>query len=197
MERKNNPIFVEVIQACEEKGLKILMGFKQHWNKELIAQFYAMVYFGYFMNERGQSERAMFWMTEGEQFQLSFSNFLTLFRLPHDETRRKLHDKGPLEVKRMAFMYPWNSKDSWGHVKDLYTYYSFLNRLFRKTLTPRDGNSSDTTAFQRNLMVATKPGEPPFNVGDFLWQEIKNSSENPQRLCSYSPYIRYIIKKVT
>jgi nucleoside diphosphate kinase len=42
-----------VIQACEEKGLKILMGFKQHWNKELIAQFYAMVYFGYFMNERG------------------------------------------------------------------------------------------------------------------------------------------------
>jgi nucleoside diphosphate kinase len=84
MERKNNPIFVKVIQACEEKGLKILMGFKQHWNKELIAQFYAMVYFGYFMNERGQSERAMFWMTEGEQFQLSFSNFLTLFRLPHD-----------------------------------------------------------------------------------------------------------------
>jgi hypothetical protein len=138
-----------------------------------------------------------FWMTEGEQFQFSFSNFLTLFRLPHDETRRKLHDKGPLEVKRMAFMYPWNSKDSWGHVKDLYTYYSVLNRLFRKTLTPRDGNSSDTTAFQRNLMVAMKPGEPPFNVGDFLWQEIKNSSENPQWLCSYSPYIHYIIKKFT
>jgi hypothetical protein len=37
----------------------------------------------------------------------------------------------------------------------------------------------------------------PFHVGDFLWQEIKNSSENPQRLCSYGPYISYIIKKVT
>jgi hypothetical protein len=84
-----------------------------------------------------------------------------------------------------------------GHVKGLYTYYSILDRLFRKTLTPRDGNTSDITAFQRNLMVAMKPGEPAFNVGDFLWQEIKNSSENPQRLCSYSPYISYIIKKVT
>jgi hypothetical protein len=26
---------------------------------------------------------------------------------------------------------------------------------------------------------------------------IKNSSENPQSLCSYGPYISYIIKKVT
>jgi hypothetical protein len=102
-----------------------------------------------------------------------------------------------LEAKRMAFMYPRNARDSWGHVKGLYTYYSILNRLFRKTLTPRDGNTSDITAFQRNLMVAMKPDEPAFNVGDFLWQEIKNSSENPQRLCSYGLYISYIIQKVT
>jgi hypothetical protein len=136
-------------------------------------------------------------MTEGEDHQLTFSNFLTLFRLPYDGFSRTLHDEGPLEAKRMTFMCPRNARDSWGHVKGLYTYYSILNRLFRKTLTPRDGNTSDITAFQRNLMVAMKPGEPTFNVGDFLWQEIKNSSENPQRLCSYGPYISYIIKKVT
>jgi hypothetical protein len=47
MERKNNHIFDEVIQDFEAKGIKVLMGFKQHWNKELIAQFYATVYFGY------------------------------------------------------------------------------------------------------------------------------------------------------
>jgi hypothetical protein len=75
MERKNNPIFDEVIQACEAKGIKALMGFKQHWNKELIAQFYATVYFGYVPKEDGWSDRAMFWMTEGESHHLSFSNF--------------------------------------------------------------------------------------------------------------------------
>jgi hypothetical protein len=51
MERKNNPIFDEVIQACGSKGIKVLMGFKQHWNKELIAQFYATIYFGYVLKE--------------------------------------------------------------------------------------------------------------------------------------------------
>jgi len=34
-------------------------------------------------------------------------------------------------------------------------------------------------------------------VGDFIWQEIKNLSENDQKICSYSPFIMYIIKKVT
>jgi hypothetical protein len=118
------------------------MGFKQHWNKEFIAQFYATVYFGYVLNENGQSERAMFWMTGGENHQLSLSSFLTYFRLPNDGFPQKLHDEGPLEAKRMAFMYPRNARDSWGHVKGLYTYYLILNHLFRKTLMPRDGNTS-------------------------------------------------------
>jgi hypothetical protein len=139
----------------------------------------------------------MFRMTGGEDHQLTFSNVLTLFRLPNDGFARKLHDVGLLEAKKMAFIYPRNARDSWGHVKGLYTYYSILNRLFRKKLMPRDGNTSDITAFQRNLMVAMKPGKLAFNVDDFLWQEVKNSFENPQRLCSYGPYNSYIIKKVT
>ena len=48
-------------------------------------------------------------------------------------------------------MYPRNMRGSWGKVSGLYTYYVVLNRLFRKTLTPRDGNTSDVTLFQRNL----------------------------------------------
>ena len=46
-------------------------------------------------------------------------------------------------------------------------------------------------------MAALRPGAPQFSVGDFIWQEIKNLSENPQKICSYSPYIMYMIKKVT
>ena len=46
-------------------------------------------------------------------------------------------------------------------------------------------------------MAAMRPGAPQFSVGDFIWQEIKNLSENPQKICSYSPYIMYMIKKVT
>jgi hypothetical protein len=46
MARKRNEIFRQVLDAREDKGIKGLMGFKQDWNKEIIAQFYATVYFG-------------------------------------------------------------------------------------------------------------------------------------------------------
>jgi hypothetical protein len=51
-------------------------------------------------------------MTKGEDHQLTFSYFLTLFRLPNDGFSQKLHDEGPLEAKRMAFMYPRNARDN-------------------------------------------------------------------------------------
>jgi len=46
-------------------------------------------------------------------------------------------------------------------------------------------------------MAAMRPRAPQFSVGDFIWQEIKNLYKNPQKICSYSPYIMYMIKKVT
>jgi hypothetical protein len=82
-------------------------------------------------------------------------------------------------------------------VKNLYTYYASLNRLLRVSITPRDGNPSEITKFQKNLMVALRLGAPEFSVGDFIWQEIKNLSEDPKNICSYSPYIMYMIEKVT
>ncbi|RLN08620.1 hypothetical protein C2845_PM11G02970 [Panicum miliaceum] len=42
-----------------------------------------------------------------------------------------------------------------------------------------------------------RPGSPQFSVGDFIWQEIKKVSENPQKICNYSRYIMYMIKKTT
>ena len=134
-------------------------------------------------------------MTAEEKQQITFPEFIDLSRLGNaDAELPKLHDVGVLETKEMHFMYPRNISGSWRKVSALYTYYAVLNRLFRKTLTPRDGN---TSYVQRNLMAAMRPGAPQFSVGDFIWQEIKNLFENPQKIGSYNPYIMYMIKKVT
>ncbi|KAG2612469.1 hypothetical protein PVAP13_4KG292105 [Panicum virgatum] len=159
MTRKNDPIFNEVIAACDEKRIKNLMGFKNKWNREIIAQFYVTVYFGY-----KDEERAMFWMTEDERYHITFPDFVSLFHLrAADIDYPKLHDGGILETKEMHFMYPKNMRGSWGKVKGLYTYYAVLNRLFMKALTPRDGNTSDVTLFHKNLMAAMRPGTPQFS----------------------------------
>ena len=119
-------------------------------------------------------------MTEEEKQQITFPEFIDLSRLGNaDAELPKLHDVGVLETKVMHFMYPRNMRGSWGKVSSLYTYYAALNRLFRKTSTPRDGNTSDVTLFQRNLIEAMRLGAPQFSVGDFIWQEIKNLSKNP------------------
>jgi hypothetical protein len=93
-------------------------------------------------------------------------------------------------------MYLIGELAKYGRVMNLYTYYAALNRLLRVSITPRDGNPSEITKFQKNMMVALRLGALEFSVGDFIWQEIKHLSEDPKKICSYSPYIMYIIEKV-
>jgi hypothetical protein len=93
-------------------------------------------------------------------------------------------------------MYPRGDHTFYGKVKNLYTYYAALNRLLRMSITSRDGNPSEITKFQKNLMVALWSGAPEFSVRDFIWQKIKHLSEDPKKICSYSPYIMYMIEKV-
>ena len=52
MERANDPLFQEIMSEYESKNIKALMGFQKDWNKEVIAEFYATVYFGYLGDER-------------------------------------------------------------------------------------------------------------------------------------------------
>jgi hypothetical protein len=68
MARRNDPILV--ISNCERQRVKKLMGFQQDWNKEIIAQFYAIVHFGHI-----GTERAMTWMTNGQRYSITFPRF--------------------------------------------------------------------------------------------------------------------------
>jgi hypothetical protein len=55
MDSKNDPIFTELITVCGHQRVKELMGFKQDWNMEIIAQFYATVHFDHIEGERAMT----------------------------------------------------------------------------------------------------------------------------------------------
>jgi hypothetical protein len=57
MESKHDPIFDSVIIACKAKHLRDIVASKKNWNNEVIAQFYATVYF----EEHGDT-RKLHWM---------------------------------------------------------------------------------------------------------------------------------------
>jgi len=165
----------EVAQMCEDRHIKDIMGFQHDWNKEVIAQFYATVYFGH--DPENGNKRTIYWMTEGHHYQCSYTSVCRYLRLDdQDVNRPMLHYDLPLSADQVRFMYPRDRIGNAGKVMGLYTYYSILNRLFRTTLTPRDGNPSDISAHAKNLMSRMQPDPRggDFSVADFIWEEIKH-----------------------
>jgi hypothetical protein len=57
MAEKKDPIFNQVIAACESRHIKKLKGFHYNWNIEVIAQFYSTLFI-----EEAENVRAMHWM---------------------------------------------------------------------------------------------------------------------------------------
>jgi hypothetical protein len=72
MAEQQDPIFNQVIAACESLHIKWIMGFHYDWNIEVIAQFYATLFF-----EEAGSVKAMHWMTEGEWYHITYDDFAT------------------------------------------------------------------------------------------------------------------------
>jgi hypothetical protein len=111
------------------------------WGSSMIGT----VYFGH--DPQNDNERTIYWMTKGQRYQCSFPTSCRYLGLDaEDVDRSKIHFDTPLSADQVTFMYPRDRVGDVGKVTGFYTYYSVLNRLFRKTLTPRDGNPSDISA---------------------------------------------------
>jgi hypothetical protein len=97
----------------------------------------------------------------------------------------------------MKLMYALRQEMNAGSTNSLYTYYSVLNGLFRKTICPRDGDPTNISQFAKNLLVNMSDGAPPFSVIHFVQEETKGISLNPQRNYAFAPYLIFIIGDVT
>jgi hypothetical protein len=97
----------------------------------------------------------------------------------------------------MKFMYALKQEGNTGAINGLYTFYSVLNMLFRKTICPRYGDPTNISQFAKNLLANMRDGAPPLSVMDFVWEEIKGISMNPQQTCGFTPYLIFMIEDVT
>jgi hypothetical protein len=77
-------------------------------------------------------------------------------------------------------------------------YYAYLNRLFRRTVTPREGDVTKIPTYNKNILATMAPNanEFEFSIFDFIWEEINAISENPLKSCGYAPYLMYMIERV-
>jgi hypothetical protein len=138
-------------------------------------------------------------MTEGRQYEITFEQFARLFGFgQHDANCIKIHFASCLDASRSRFIYPGNKRGSVGTTTDLLSFYAYLNCLFRRMMTLREGDSSNIPSYNWNLLVsmAPHPHEFEFSVFDFIWGEIKVISESPLKSCGYTPYIMHMIERV-
>jgi hypothetical protein len=140
----------------------------------------------------------MNWMTKGDWYHISYNDFTSRFSFGTANAHRpRLHIHNPLNKNEMKFMYSLRLEGNAGIINGLYTFYSVLNRLFRKTICPRDEDPTNISHFAKNLLANKRDGVPSFSVMDFVWEEIKDISMNPQKTCGFTPYLLFIIEDVT
>jgi hypothetical protein len=140
----------------------------------------------------------MHWMTKGDWFHISYDDFTSHFSFGAADARcQRLHLQNPLDENEMKFMYTPGLEGNAGIINGLYTFYSVLNGLFQKTVCPRDRDPTNISQLTKNLLGNMRNGAPSFSVMDFMWEEIKGISLNPQKTCGFAPYLMFIIEDVT
>jgi hypothetical protein len=110
-----------------------------------------------YVAERGNTNKFQ-WMAVGRRYEISFEQFARLLGCEqHDANHIKIHFGLRLDASKMRFMYPSNKRGSVGTTLDLLPFYAYLNHLFQRMLTPREGDSSNIPSFNQNLLVAMGP----------------------------------------
>jgi hypothetical protein len=131
-------------------------------------------------------------MTEGRWYEITFEPFAGLFGFGRNDTNCiKIHIASHLDGSRMRFMYPGSKRGSIGTTSDLLPFYVYLNHLFRRTMTPREGDSSNIPSYNRNLLVvmAPRPHGFEFFVFDFIWGRLRQYQRALSRVVDMHPIL--------
>jgi len=192
-EDMEDPIFNEIINVCKQKHIYRIMSFRYDWNIEVIAHFYATCYF-----ETRGDVRWVHWMTEGKWYKINYFEFGSLFGFEKsDYEHPRLHIGSPLPKEDMKDMYLPSRVWNYGEPKGLIHFYAYLNKFFRKTLAPKEGDAHNISSYAKNLLLALTPSEPEFSVFEYIWEEIKSISESPKKCCGFGAYLMFMIDQKT
>jgi hypothetical protein len=132
----------------------------------VIAQFYATVYF----EEHGDT-RKFHWMTESQWYKVSYSHFTRLFGYGQkDASRPRIHLALKLEVRKIKFMYPKSKQGDFGETTNMFPFYAYLNWLFKRTVTPREGDGTKILTYNKNILavMASNTNGFEFSIFDFI-----------------------------
>jgi hypothetical protein len=144
MANKRHTIFNQIKATCDELEMTKMMSFNYDWNKEIIYQFYATLYFD-------AAAQKLLWMSARQKYEITIRGFahLLLLEMPPEA---RIHTFGVLKLDEMQFMYAPGAEAHPPKVLNFRPELNTLHRLLRATLAPRIGDSSACPQYERNLI---------------------------------------------
>lgn len=148
---------------------------------------------------KGNKKKTMHWMTQGEWHCINYSQFAALLDLTFDddEDRDWLHDDKVLEPHKVDFMYNHKVEYDPGTIKGMLPFFAYLNKMIRKTLTPKDDDDNNVQSYTHNILARMRASPKKFDVFEFIWEEIRLTSFTPEWSLGYAPILMKMIEQVT
>jgi hypothetical protein len=169
-----------------------MMSFKYDWNKEIICQFYATLYFD-------ADAQKLVWMTVGQQYEITVRGFADLLGLEHQlemPPEARIHTFGLLKLDDMQFIYALGAEAHPPKVLNFRPELNTLHRLLHATLAPRIGDSFACPQYEWNL-IQFYVQKKKFSVFDYILQEIISISRTAFRSCGYAPQIMMMFERIS
>jgi hypothetical protein len=110
-------------------------------------------------------------MTESQWYEVSYSHFARIFGFGRNDVSRPRIDLAlKLEARKIKFMYPRSKQENFGETMNMLPFYAYLNWLFRRTVTPREGDGTKILAYNKNILTAMTPNANgfEFSIFDFI-----------------------------
>jgi hypothetical protein len=174
--KNDSQAFTNMINMCKYHGLEKIMAFRYDWNEEVILQFYSTFFFH-------KNSTGITWMTDGTKYSISIGRFASILGLGASAKNPLiLHYGNVIGLSQMASMYKTSSFNA-PTITNIKPEMIVLYRVIRKTLAPKEGDSSRVPQHERNLLKAITE-KTKFNAFDFIIQEMSNIAISNNHSCS-------------
>ena len=133
-------------------GIEHIISFHKDYDPEIVAQFFASVYF------HSNEERRMTWMTNGRKLSATWKEFMDLLQVADDglDTPVGVRPHGNADSANKDKLTPFMVEKTLANSKTILVLNPFLDimyRIFRNSLFPRIGDKDKVHAYMVDMML--------------------------------------------
>ena len=169
---------LDVETKCKNIGLHKLVGIRKEWHEETVRQFFSTCYIN-------PSRTSLTWMS-GINMKITVTKRFC----------QKVLLVDPLHSSKIEDKLTSTQDDEFNTWKKNAEIFSVANRLLRKTIYPRSGDSGNVHNDNKVILYHLLT-EKPFDIVDMMFREMEKAQSDKRILIPYAPYIMLLIDRAT